>query len=77
MQCHPSFVTDGQEIFQDAEVMYGENIPALSSSSLSSSAACGSSYSACAAASSAFSLLLMVYGGSELLGWFYLELDWG
>ena len=68
-------VTHTQEIFQDADVMYGENIPPPSSSLLSSySAAGGSAMVEVRGASSSLLLVVMIYCGSELLAGFYWEL---
>ena len=57
-----------QEIFQDADVMYGENIPPPSSSLLSSYSTGGLVLVV------ASSLLVMIYCGSELLAGFYWKL---
>ena len=69
-------VTHTQEIFQDADVMYGENIPPPSSSLLSSYSAAGGSAMVVVVggASSSLLLVVMIYCGSELLAGFYWEL---
>ena len=67
-------VTHTQEIFQDADVMYGENIPPPSSSLLSSYSAAGGSAMVVVGASSSLLLVVMIYCGSELLAGFYWEL---